>query len=98
MIRYERLPFALQKTNQTGHHGVTILRGRVEREGWIFPRQDGDSDFDVVGEIAVVRKRSVIGHCLLSDGDAGKPDIQLAASSGQTKPSRSAGRMPAWGR
>lgn len=52
------------KANQTGRHGVTILQERVEREGWVFRRQDGDSDFGVDGEIEVVDANLVTGRLM----------------------------------
>jgi hypothetical protein len=50
------------ETNQTGRHGVTILQERLEREGWVFRRQDGDSDFGVDGEIEIVDRNRVTGR------------------------------------
>lgn len=35
-----KLPKATDK-NQTGRMGVTVLQERLEREGWIFRRQEG---------------------------------------------------------
>ncbi len=51
-------------TNQTGRLGVTILQSRLEQEGWIFRRQDGDSDFGVDGEIEVVDRNHVTGRLI----------------------------------
>jgi uncharacterized protein DUF4365 len=50
------------ETNQTGRHGVTILQERLEREGWVFRRQDGDSDFGIDGEIEIVDRNQVTGR------------------------------------
>jgi hypothetical protein len=50
------------KTNQTARHGVTILQERLEREGWVFRRQDGDSDFGIDGEIEIVDRNRVTGR------------------------------------
>jgi hypothetical protein len=51
-------------TNQTGRLGVTVLQERLEREGWIFRRQDGDSDFGVDGEIEIVDRNLVTGRLI----------------------------------
>lgn len=50
--------------NQTGRLGVTILQERLERKGWIFRRQDGDSDFGIDGEIEVVDRNNVTGRLI----------------------------------
>lgn len=50
-------------TNITGRRGVTLLQERLEREGWIFRRQDaGDTDFGVDAEIEIVRRNKVTGR------------------------------------
>lgn len=41
---------------------MTILQDRLEQEGWIVRRQDGDTDFGVDAEIEVVRSNSVTGR------------------------------------
>jgi Domain of unknown function (DUF4365) len=56
-----QLPKSVE-TNQIGRRGVTILQNLLEKEGWIFRRQDGDSDFGVDCEIEVVRKNLVTGR------------------------------------
>jgi len=50
------------KANQTGRHGVTLLQACFEKEGWIFRRQDGDSDFGIDGEIEIVDSNNVTGR------------------------------------
>jgi hypothetical protein len=67
-----KLPTSLP-SNQTGRHGATILQDRIESEGWIFRRQDGDSDFGVDGEIEIVRRNSVTGYlvkCQVKSSDS----------------------------
>jgi len=57
-----RLPTA-SKTNITGRRGVTLLQQHLEREDWLFRRQDsGDSDFGVDAEIEVVQRNKVTGR------------------------------------
>jgi hypothetical protein len=48
--------------NQTGRHGVTLLQACLEKEGWIFRRQDGDSDFGIDGEIEIFDSNKVTGR------------------------------------
>lgn len=43
---------------------MTILQDRLEQQGWIVRRQDGDTDFGIDAEIEVVRGNSVTG-CLV---------------------------------
>jgi len=50
--------------NQTGRHGLTILQERLEREGWVFRRQDGDTDFGIDGEIELVDANRVTGRLM----------------------------------
>jgi len=57
-----RLPMAAD-TNITGRHGVTLIQERIEREGWIYRRQDtGDTDFGVDAEMEIVERNKVTGH------------------------------------
>jgi hypothetical protein len=49
-------------SNKIGRRGVTILQDRFESEGWIFRRQDGDTDFGVDGEIEIVDENYVTGR------------------------------------
>ena len=39
-----------EDTSITGGLGVTIIQESLERKGWIFRRQDGDTDFGIDGE------------------------------------------------
>jgi hypothetical protein len=56
------LPTA-NNTNITGWRGVTLLQQRLERETWIFRRQDsGDADFGIDAEIEIVRQNKVTGR------------------------------------
>jgi hypothetical protein len=48
--------------DQTGRLGVSILQECLEREGWIFRRQRGDSDYGMDGEIEIVDKNKVTGR------------------------------------
>lgn len=50
------------ETNQIGRRGVTIVQDLFEKDGWIFRRQDGDSDFGVDCEIEVVQRNLVTGR------------------------------------
>jgi Domain of unknown function (DUF4365) len=56
-----RLPTSSER-DQTGRHGVTILQERLEREGWVFRRQDGNADFGIDGEIEIVDRNRVTGR------------------------------------
>lgn len=75
--------------NQTGRHGVTILQERLEREGWVFRRQDGDSDFGIDGEIEIVDRNRVTGRLVkcqvkASAGivfDEGETSVQVKVST-----------------
>jgi hypothetical protein len=50
-------------TNITARRGVTLLQARLERESWLFRRQDsGDADFGVDAEIEVVQSNKVTGR------------------------------------
>jgi hypothetical protein len=49
-------------TNSTARQGVTMLQQRLERESWLFRRQDGDTDFGVDAEIEVVQRNKVTGR------------------------------------
>ena len=49
-------------TSITGGLGVTIIQEILERKGWIFRRQDGDTDFGIDGEIEITDKNYVTGH------------------------------------
>lgn len=76
-------------TNQTGRLGVTILQERLEREGWIFRRQDGDSDFGVDGEIEIVDHNLVTGRlvkCQVKSSQgvaftAGEESVQVSVTT-----------------
>jgi hypothetical protein len=48
--------------NQTGRYGVTLLQACLENVGWIFRRQDGESDFGIDGEIEIVDSNKVTGR------------------------------------
>lgn len=49
--------------NQTGRRGVTLLQSCVERQGWLFRRQDdGGFDFGIDAEIEVVDRNRVTGR------------------------------------
>jgi hypothetical protein len=50
--------------NQTGRHGITILQERLERDGWVVRRQDGDSDFGIDCEIEIVDENRVTGRLM----------------------------------
>lgn len=57
-----KLPIAAG-TNIIGRRGVTLLQARLERESWLFRRQDaGDTDFGVDVEIEVVQRNNVTGR------------------------------------
>lgn len=58
-----KLPKSID-TNQIGRRGVTLLQNLLEKEGWIFRRQDGDSDFGVDCEIEVVKRNLATGRLL----------------------------------
>lgn len=51
-----------EDTSITGGLGVTIIQESLERKGWIFRRQDGDTDFGIDGEIEITDKNYVTGH------------------------------------
>ena len=51
-----------KETNITGGLGVTIVQEIFERKGWLFRRQDGDTDFGIDGEIEIKDKNHVTGH------------------------------------
>jgi len=50
------------KTNIICRKGVTILQMYIERKGWLFRRQDGETDFGVDGEIELVSNNQVTGQ------------------------------------
>jgi hypothetical protein len=75
-----RLPKS-SETNQTGRHGVTILQERLEREGWVFRRQDGDSDFGIDGEIEIVDRNRVTGRLVKCQV---KASAHIAFKDGET--------------
>ncbi len=49
-------------TNITGGLAVTIIQETIERKGWVFRRQDGDTDFGIDGEIEITDNNYVTGH------------------------------------
>jgi len=49
-------------TNITGGLAVTIIQETIERKGWVFRRQDGDTDFGIDGEIEITDNDYVTGH------------------------------------
>ena len=49
-------------TSKIGGLAVTIVQETIERKGWIFRRQDGDSDFGIDGEIEITDSNYVTGH------------------------------------
>jgi Domain of unknown function (DUF4365) len=54
---------AANDANIIGRLGVTLLQARLERESWIFRRQDaGGTDFGVDAEIEIVRRNKVTGR------------------------------------
>ncbi len=67
--------------NQTGRHGVTLLQACFEKEGWIFRRQDGDSDFGIDGEFEIVDSNKVTGRIAKCQV---KSTAQVAFDAGQT--------------
>ncbi len=69
------------ETNQTGRHGVTILQERLEREGWVYRRQDSDSDFGIDGEIEIVDRNRVTGRLVKCQV---KASAGLAFKNGET--------------
>lgn len=50
------------ETSDTGRRGVTIAQDCIEAAGWLFRRQDGDTDFGVDAEIEVVSQYRVTGR------------------------------------
>jgi hypothetical protein len=77
------------RSNQTGRHGVTVLQDRLESKGWLFRRQDGDTDFGVDAELEVVRRDSVTGRlvkCQVKTSDSiefrdGVASVQVSVST-----------------
>ncbi|HHT9113378.1 MAG: DUF4365 domain-containing protein [Planctomycetes bacterium] len=51
-----------KETSITGGLGVTIIQETLERKGWVFRRQDGNTDFGIDGEIEITDKNYVTGH------------------------------------
>lgn len=50
------------ETSITGSLGVTVIQETIERKGWVFRRQDGDTDFGIDGEIEITDTNYVTGH------------------------------------
>lgn len=72
---------------------MTILQDRLEQEGWIVRRQDGDTDFGVDAEIEIVRGNSVTGRLIKCQVKTSK---SIAFKDGEESVSVSVAALNLW--